>query len=42
MLNGMLDRVLDCKDCQYRRSSDGMGRVFLGKKSILHFLGNAR
>lgn len=42
MLNGTLGRVLDCRDYQYRRSQDGMTRVFLGKKNILYCLGNFR
>ena len=35
MLNGMLGRVLNRKDCQYRRSQDGISFYCLGKESIL-------
>ena len=42
MLNGMLGRVLDGKDCQYVRCQDGTSSCCLSKKSIPPSLCHAR
>lgn len=42
MINGILGRVLDLKDCQCHRSQDGTSSCYLGKRSILPGLCDAR